>query len=92
MHVDMMRGVYDMEIKELRKALNMTQTEFSKEYNIPQRTIQSWELGVRKPPDYVLELLERVVEYDLKEGPSKRLNRLKAYSKGMEKILKKQGK
>ena len=46
-----------MNIKELRQKLKMTQKEFGEYLNIPQRTIQSWELGDRTPPEYVLELI-----------------------------------
>ena len=42
-----------MDIKELRQKLRMTQKEFGEYLNIPQRTIQSWELGDRTPPEYV---------------------------------------
>jgi putative transcriptional regulator len=47
-----------MNIKELRKKLKMTQKEFGEYLNIPQRTIQSWELGERTPPPYVIELIK----------------------------------
>lgn len=47
-----------MDIKELRQKLKMTQKEFGEYLNIPQRTIQSWELGDRTPPEYVLELIK----------------------------------
>ena len=46
-----------MDIKELRQKLKMTQKEFGEYLNIPQRTIQSWELKERTPPEYVLELI-----------------------------------
>ena len=81
-----------MTVEEMRIALNMSKKDFSRQYNIPYRTIQDWESGSRVPPDYVIELLGRVVEYDLKEDESKRINRLNAYRKGISKVLKKQGK
>ncbi len=46
-----------MDIKDLRKELNMTQSEFGDMFGIPMRTIQEWESGRRKPPDYVLCLI-----------------------------------
>lgn len=54
-----------MNIRELRKQLGDTQTEFAERYNIPFRTIQNWELGVRTPPEYLLELLESRVREDV---------------------------
>ena len=55
---------YLMDIKQMRRLLGDTQCEFSKRYGIPLRTIQNWENGVRKPPQYVLDLLEKKVERD----------------------------
>ena len=54
-----------MYIIEMRHLLHDTQQEFAKRYNIPFRTIQNWESGVRTPPDYVVELLEERVKADL---------------------------
>lgn len=47
-----------MNIKELRKAVNMTQKAFSEYLNIPKRTIEDWENDRRTPPCYVVELIE----------------------------------
>ena len=47
-----------MAIKEIRKACGMTQVEMAKQLNIPLRTIENWDGGQRKPPDYVLELIQ----------------------------------
>lgn len=74
-----------MTIEEMRTALNMTKKDFSITYNIPYRTVQDWEAGNRTPPKYVVELLERAVIQDFPD-------RIKAYRKEMDKILKKQGK
>jgi len=54
-----------MNIRELRKQLGDTQTEFAERYHIPFRTIQNWEAGVRTPPEYLLELLESRVKEDI---------------------------
>jgi len=54
-----------MNIRELRIALGDTQSEFALRYKIPFRTIQNWELGVRKPPEYILSLLKTRVQSDL---------------------------
>ena len=53
-----------MEIREMRSLLSYTQSEFAARYNIPLRTIQNWEAGVRIPPEYVLTFLERQVKSD----------------------------
>ena len=40
----------------------------SKEYGIPIGTLHHWEAGDRKPPEYVLQLLWRVVQADIKKA------------------------
>ena len=47
-----------MTFKELREASGMTRTQFAEYFCIPYRTIQSWELGDRKCPEYLLKLME----------------------------------
>ena len=54
-----------MEVRELRRHLGATQSEFARRYNIPFRTVQNWETGIRKPPAYILELLEQRIREDL---------------------------
>ena len=46
-----------MEFKELREASGMNRTEFAKYFEIPYRTVQSWELGDRDCPEYLLKLM-----------------------------------
>ena len=55
------RIIMGMDIKTMRKKLNMTQTEFGNLFGIPLRTIQTWEYGERKPPDYVLNMIEEIL-------------------------------
>ena len=51
-----MRG-YDNWIKQMRKESGMTQAQFSEYFGIPKRTIEEWERGARRPPDYLPRLL-----------------------------------
>ncbi len=44
-------------LKELRAEIGMNRTEFSKYMDIPLRTLEEWEGGRRKMPDYVLRLI-----------------------------------
>lgn len=53
-----------MTVKEIRTSTGLSQTKFGEKYGIPMRTIQDWEAGIRKPPEYVVTLLERVVKED----------------------------
>ena len=54
-----------MDIREMRTRLGDTQSEFASRYNIPFRTVQNWETGLRKPPEYVINLLENRIREDL---------------------------
>ena len=53
-----------MTITEIRAISGLNKTKFTEKYNIPYRTLQDWEAGIRNPPSYVLDLLERVVRAD----------------------------
>lgn len=54
-----------MNIREMRIQLGDTQSEFAARYNIPFRTVQNWETGTRKPPEYIMDLLEQRTKEDL---------------------------
>ncbi|MDO4340665.1 MAG: transcriptional regulator [Eubacteriales bacterium] len=49
--------VQAQKIKELRSIAGLNRTQFAKAQGIPLRTIEEWEAGRRKMPDYVLRLL-----------------------------------
>lgn len=51
-------------IKDMRRALGMTQAEFAAALGIPRRSVQNWETEVSTPPAYVVELLRFRVEHD----------------------------
>ena len=46
-----------MKIKEARLAAGLTQKQMSEQFDIPLRTIESWESEVRTPPAYVERLI-----------------------------------
>jgi DNA-binding transcriptional regulator YiaG len=52
----------DMNIKEARIKYNLTQKQVSELTGIPVRTIQNWEAGVRKCPDYVTKMAVMLIE------------------------------
>ena len=74
-----------MNIRELRLQLGDTQSEFAKRYNIPFRTIQNWEAGVRKPPEYITQLLEARVMADLINRKTALLPKYDAQKKNLPK-------
>lgn len=45
-------------IKTLRRSCGMTQKELSDFLGIPKRSIENWESGERKPPEYLISLIE----------------------------------
>ena len=52
-----------MTVRELRKQLNLTQTEFGALFGIPLGTIQNWEYGRYKAPDYVVNMMVEILEF-----------------------------
>ena len=50
--------------EEIRKILGISRSEFSRRYNIPLRTLEDWDSGKAKAPEYVLDMLERIVRED----------------------------
>lgn len=55
---------------ELRESTGMTRKEFCEYFEIPYRTVQDWELGNRKMPNYLLRLMEYKIrmEQGIKDG------------------------
>ena len=54
-------------IKELRTATELSQAKFAKLLDIPTRTIEDWESGRHKPPDYVVKLIDFYLKNQLKK-------------------------
>lgn len=50
-----------MRIRELRKKTGLTQTNFGALFGIPIRTIQQWESEERRPPEYVINMIEEIL-------------------------------
>jgi DNA-binding transcriptional regulator YiaG len=55
-----------MTFKELRAKSGMTQKQFSEYFGIPRRTIENWESGVNKCPQYLLNLMEYKLDNESK--------------------------
>lgn len=57
-----------------QKATGMTQKAFAEYFGIPVRTLQDWQAGKRKMPDYLLRLMIYKLEIEKKvEGLSEEL-------------------
>lgn len=52
-----------MTIKELCKTYNITQSELSRRFSIPLRTVQQWHAGDRTPPAYIVALIEDALNH-----------------------------
>lgn len=50
--------------KSIREAMQVSQSQIADKFHIPVGTIQSWELGTRKPPAYVPEMMIRICELE----------------------------
>ena len=74
-----------LNIRDMRKQLGDTQSEFAERYNIPFRTVQNWETGMRKPPEYILELLKARIKEDL---INKRASALPKYDSNKQNLPK----
>ena len=54
----------NMTIKEARIEVGFTQKQVQDLIGIPIRTLQNWEAGVRKCPDYIERLVvEKILEF-----------------------------
>ena len=53
-----------MTILELRQKIGLSQSQFAKRFHLNVRTVQTWEQGTRKTPDYVIWLITKVIELE----------------------------
>lgn len=52
------------QLKKLRELTGLNRTEFAKAHGIPLRTVEEWEAGRRKMPDYLLRLLSYKIQFE----------------------------
>ena len=64
MGVLLYREVISMTIREMRKSLGNTQSEFADRYNIPFRTVQNWVYGTNTPPAYIPRMIEHILRLE----------------------------
>ena len=53
-------------IKDICESYGLSQTELSRRFEIPLRTVQDWRRGLRTPPAYVVTMIEKLLEYEAK--------------------------
>ena len=54
-------------LRNIRNKTGLSQARFSEKFRIPVRTYEQWEAGSRKPPDYVIWMIERLIEIEREE-------------------------
>ena len=52
-------------IKELREGLGLSQAKFAERFYLSVRTLQNWEQGYRETPEYVIKLIEKIIESEV---------------------------
>lgn len=53
---------------ELRSSTGMSRREFAEYFEIPYRTVQEWELGNRKMPEYLFRLMAYKIQIENEKG------------------------
>lgn len=51
-------------IRRIRISAGLSQAQFAEKYGIPKRTLEDWERGIRKPQQYVINLLGARIAVD----------------------------
>lgn len=65
-----------VDVRALRERHRLSRKQFCELFHIPARTLQSWELGERNCPLYVLRMMETLLEL------ADRVGDLEQYRKG----------
>lgn len=55
------KGMNKMTIQEFIKNSGMTHKQLSERFGIPKRTIEDWSRGVRKCPEYVVNMMKEIL-------------------------------
>lgn len=59
-------------IRRLREQTGMARKDFSIHIGIPLRTIEDWEAGRRRPPEYIPRLIDYQLKYEELIGKMKK--------------------
>ena len=55
---------FQKEIRKLRQRTGLSQAKFAKKFFIPTHNVEQWEMGIRKPPIYVVKMIELILDYE----------------------------
>lgn len=50
-----------MTVRDLLAKHGLTQTDLSKRFGLPLRTVQNWAEGTRTPPDYLVRMMDELL-------------------------------
>lgn len=53
-----------MTIKELRERTGLSQRKFAEKFDIPLKTIQTWEFGASEPRPYIISMIVRILDFE----------------------------
>lgn len=59
-------------IRSLRAETGLNRKQFAEHFQIPLRTVEEWEAGRRKPPEYIPRLLKYQIMYEQQLGNQKK--------------------
>lgn len=59
-------------IRALRAETGLNRKQFAEHFQIPLRTVEEWEAGRRKPPEYIPRLLKYQIMYEQQFGNQKK--------------------
>lgn len=53
-----------LNVRQLRISTSLSQSKFANKFHMPTRTLQKWEIGQSKPPQYVIGMIQRILELE----------------------------
>lgn len=75
-----------MTIKEICEKYKISQSGLARRFGIPLRTVQGWYLGERKPPEYVVGMINELLQVDAEKAA-----KLSPVEREKEKLIKSYG-
>lgn len=51
-------------VAQICERYGLSQTALAKKFEIPLRTVQDWHAGRRKAPDYVVKMIDRLLQLE----------------------------
>lgn len=51
-------------IKDIRNQTGLSQSQFAKKFHLTTRVVQSWEQGQRNTPNYIIYMIQRILELE----------------------------